>query len=350
MTKERIITPKLTLLEALKYMDVLDKKLLIIEQNGKFLGLLSVGDIQRAIIQNKKLDTKVSDVLRENYKIAKPEDSFDAIKQMMFEFRMELCPVVNEANEIVKIYLWEELFGEKKLDPSMHFNLPVVIMAGGFGSRLKPLTNVIPKPLIPIGEKTMLEEIIDRFAKYDCNKFFISVNYKSDLIKYYVQSLNLNYQIDFFEEYKPLGTAGSLSLLKGKINETFFVSNCDILVDQDYSEILNYHSENNNEITVVAALKHLQIPYGTIESTENGHLAALVEKPELTIKINSGMYILDSHIIDEVPLNTIYQITDLISKLQQQGRKVGVFPILQSSYLDMGDWNDYMEAVRHYKA
>lgn len=349
MIKERIIKPTLTLLEALKHMDIIDKKLLIIGTHGKFIGLLSVGDIQRAIIQNKPLDTMVSDVLRENYKIAKPEDSFESIKQMMFEFRMELCPVVSEANEIIKVYFWEELFGGKKLEPISKFNLPIVIMAGGFGSRLKPLTNVIPKPLIPIGTKTMLEEIFDRFARYGCQRFFISVNYKADLIRYYIQNQNLKCNIKYIEEKKSMGTAGSLSLLKGKINEIFFVSNCDILIDQDYSEILNYHRENRNEITIVAALKHLQIAYGTIESAENGNLTALVEKPELTIKINSGMYILDPHIIEEIPDDTVYQITDLISKLQQQGRRVGVFPVLQSSYLDIGGWNDYLDAVRHYK-
>ena len=132
MIKERTIPPTLTLLEALKLMDLIDKKLLIIEQNKKFVGLLSVGDIQRAIIQNKPLNTEVSDVLRKNLRIAKPEDSFESIKSMMFEFRMELCPVVDEKNEIVKVYLWEELFGENKPEPSSHFNLPVVIMAGGF--------------------------------------------------------------------------------------------------------------------------------------------------------------------------------------------------------------------------
>lgn len=350
MLKNCSILPTLTLLEALKHMDVLDTKLLIIEQYEKFVGLLSVGDIQRAIIQNKPLDTKISDVLRKNFRIAKPEDSLDFIKQMMFEFRMELCPVINEKSEIIKVYFWEDLFGEKKPGPTAHFSLPVVVMAGGFGSRLKPLTYVIPKPLIPIGNKTILEEIFARFAQYGCNRFFVSVNYKADLIRYYIQSQNLIYEINYFEEDKPLGTAGSLSLLKGKIDQTFFVSNCDILIDQDYSEILNYHYENKNEITVVAALKHFPIAYGTIETGENGHLAALVEKPELTFKINSGMYILEPHLIDEIPDSTIYYITDLIGKLQLQGRRVGVFPILQSSWLDIGDWKEYLDVLRNYKA
>jgi len=125
---------------------------------------------------------------------------------------------------------------------------------------------VLPKPLIPINDKTLLEEIFDRFNFQGCNTFYISVNYKAELIKYYLKQQNLPYMLKFFKEEKTMGTAGSLSLLKGKINETFFVCNCDILIDQDYSEVLKYHRDNKNEITVVAALKNYPIDYGTIET------------------------------------------------------------------------------------
>jgi NDP-sugar pyrophosphorylase family protein len=144
----------------------------------------------------------------------------------------------------------------------------------------------------------MLEEIFDRFSAHGCKNFYISVNYKAELIKFYIANQNLPYSIEYFEEDKPMGTAGSLSLLQDKIKETFFVTNCDIIIEQDYSEILEYHYENKNEITIVAALKHFPIAYGTIETVENGNLFSLTEKPELTFKINSGMYILEPHLID----------------------------------------------------
>jgi len=319
-------------------MDALDKKLLIIVNSDKFIGLISAGDIQRAIIQNKSLDTLIIEVIRKKIRYAKSEDSIDSIRQMMMEFRMELCPVVDEHNEIKKIYFWEDIFQDNKPAPAKQFNLPIVIMAGGMGTRLKPLTNVLPKPLIPIGEKTMLEEIFDRFAHHGCSHFYISLNYKADLIRYYIQNQNLPYQIEYFEEDKPMGTAGSLSLLKGKIGQTFFVSNCDILIEQDYSEILEYHRENENEITIVAALKHFPINYGTILTGENGLLLELIEKPELTFKINSGMYILEPNLIDEIPENQFFHITQLIEKLQSQGRKVAVFPVSEKSWKDVGSW------------
>lgn len=343
------IKEEASILFALKHMDKIGRKLLLVVDKEKYIGLLSIGDIQRAIINNTDLNSTIVSIMRKDYLVAKPDDSIEEIKIMMLNERSEFMPVVDDVGHLVTVYFWEDLFGKKKPEPTARFNLPVVIMAGGLGSRLKPLTYVIPKPLIPIGEKTILEEIFDRFAQYGCNRFFISVNYKADLIRYYIQSQNLIYEINYFEEDKPLGTAGSLSLLKGKIDQTFFVSNCDILIDQDYSEILNYHCENKNEITVVAALKYFPIAYGTIETGENGHLIALVEKPELTFKINSGMYILEPHLIDEIPGDTFYYITDLIGKLQQQGRRVGVFPIWESSWLDIGDWNEYLNVLRNYK-
>jgi len=325
-------------LEALKKMDVLNKKLLIVLNNNKFIGLLSVGDIQRAVIQNRPLETKVREVLRKNIRIASPSDEFNTIRKMMFDYRMELCPVVNADNEIVEVYFWEDVFLDKKPQPKQNFNLPVVILAGGAGTRLKPLTNVLPKPLIPIGEKTILEEIFDRFSVYGCNDFYVSVNYKADLIKYYIEQQNLPFKINYFSEKKPLGTAGSLFLLRGGIDTTFFVSNCDIIIEQDYSEILNYHRENQNEITVVAALKHYMIPYGTIETGDNGILKVLNEKPELTLKINSGMYILEPHLLDEIPDNQFFHITDLIEKVILRKGRAGVFPVSENSWKDIGDW------------
>lgn len=334
-----------TLLDALKQMDALDRKLLIIIDTDNFIGLISAGDIQRAIIQNKPLDTLIIDVIRKNIRYAKPDDTFDSIREMMIEFRMELCPVVNKKNVIEKVYFWEDIFQENKPAPAKQFNLPVIIMAGGVGSRLKPLTNVLPKPLIPIGNKTILEDIFERFSLHGCKTFYISVNYKADLIEYYLQHQNLPYNFFFFNEAKPLGTAGSLSLLKHKVNDTFFVSNCDILIDQDYSEILDYHRTNKNEITIVAALKHFPIAYGTMLTGDNGKLLELNEKPELTFKINSGMYILEPHLLDEIPENQFFHITHLIEKILLRKGNVGAFPVSEKSWKDIGDWNEYLKLI-----
>ncbi len=346
MYKNRIISKQATILDALKKMEALDKKLLIVLNDETFEGLISAGDIQRAIIQNKPLNTQIKQIQRKSIRVARPNDAFEMVKQMMIDFRMELCPVVNQFNEIEKVYFWEDLFVEKKPQPLDNFNLPVVIMAGGKGSRLKPLTNVLPKPMIPVGEKTMLEEIFDLFAFHGCNRFYVSLNYKGDLIEYYIKSLNLTFDLAFLREDQPLGTAGSLTFLKGKINETFFVTNCDILIDQDYSEILEYHRENKNDVTIVAALKHLTIPYGTVEAGDKGILKRLTEKPELSFLINSGMYVLEPSLLAEIPEGKFFHITDLIEKVQKRDGRVGVFPVSENSWKDIGDWDLYINEAK----
>jgi len=336
--KQRIVSLQDDLMYCLKLMDKLEcRSLLVLDDDKCFASILSIGDIQRAIIKNLPLNTLVSDVLRKNPKIAHTNTPLELIREQMLEYRMEFMPVVDSYNKILEIYFWEELFGDRKLPPKREFDLPVVIMAGGLGSRLRPLTNVLPKPLIPINEKSIIEEIICRFSQHGCKNFFISVNYKADLIEFYIRSLNLPYHLEFFRENKPLGTAGSLFLLQNRINTTFFVTNCDILIEQDYSEILEYHQTNKNEVTVIAVVKQFPIHYGTIESGENGTLISLHEKPEMNLKINSGMYILEHHLIKEIPINKTFHITELIEKIRLQNRKIGVFPVSEKSWVDIGD-------------
>ena len=339
----RIIDIHTSILQCLKKMDSEKVKLLFVFDDEQFIGIITIGDIQRAIIKNANLNEKVSTILDKNKIYAIKDEALESIKNKMFSLRAELMPIVDEQNNLVNVYFWEDLFGETKKEPLFRFNLPVVIMAGGFGTRLKPLTNVLPKPLIPINDKTFIEEIFEQFSNHGCDAFFVSVNYKAELIEYYLSKQNLPYNIQYFKEDKPMGTAGSLSLLKGQIKETLFVSNCDILIDQDYSEVLKYHRENINEITVVAALKHYPIPYGTIETGENGRLLELIEKPEISFKINTGIYILEPHLLNEIPENVRFHMTQLIENVNKRNGRVGVFPVSEKSWKDIGDWDEYLK-------
>lgn len=222
-----------------------------------------------------------------------------------------------------------------------------MIMAGGQGSRLKPITNIIPKPLIPIGDKPIIEIIIDKFSTLGVSNFYLSVNYKQEMIRFYFEGVeNKSYNLNYFVEPYPLGTGGSLHLLKDKISSTFFVSNCDIIIDQDYYDIYDYHTSNKNELTIVAALRLMQIPYGTLESGENGELLALKEKPELTFMINTGMYILEPHLLNEIPENTFFHITDLIEKVKERRGRVGVFPVSEGAWMDIGEWKEYNKTMK----
>ncbi|NDP28019.1 MAG: NTP transferase domain-containing protein [Flavobacterium sp.] len=346
--KEILLIPSTTILTSLKRMDEVKRKLLIVYEEGKFIGLLSIGDIQRAIINSIDLNQPIAVIIKKDIIVANPEDSIENIKNLMHSIRAEFMPVVDSNRNLINVLFWEDLFSYEDKTPLRQFNLPVVIMAGGFGTRLKPITNVLPKPLIPIGDKTMVEEIFDRFNRHGCTNFYLSVNYKSDLIEYYLRNQNLPYNLNFFKENKPMGTGGSLALLQNKIKETFIVTNCDILIEQDYAEIIEYHKKNKNEITIVAALKHLPIPYGIIETGDNGQLKDLKEKPEITFKINSGMYVLESHLLDEIPNDEFYHITQLIENVKNRNGRIGVFPVSEKSWKDVGLLSDYIDILNGF--
>ncbi|MBR4560699.1 MAG: nucleotidyltransferase family protein [Bacteroidales bacterium] len=344
------IEGKATILQALKQMDVAKHKLLIVTEAGRFRSMLSIGDIQRAIIKGVEMISPVSEILRDKINVATVHDRREDIENYVKERQTEFMPIIDDAGNIVDVLFWDELFHSDVIHRSAEFNLPVIIMAGGKGTRLRPLTNVLPKPLIPIGEQTMLEDIMDRFVECGCHDFYVSVNYKAEIIKRYLDNLGKpQYHISYFQEDKPLGTAGSLHLLKDKITDTFFVSNCDIIIEEDYGEILKYHRDNHNEITVVAAIKNLAIPYGTLETREEGLLSDIKEKPEYTFKINTGMYILEPHLINEIPEDEFYHITFLIEKLMKEGRRVGVYPINEGSWIDVGNWDEYLKFVNKDK-
>lgn len=341
-----IIDDRSSILSALKQMDLINGKLLIIFRDNVFKSLLSIGDIQRAIISNLSLDTPVSQIIRKNVTVASTSQSEDEIRELMLKYRMEFCPLINDSGDLVRVIMWEDVFGISDILPTRKFNLPVVIMAGGEGTRLKPLTNVIPKPLIPIGEKTFMEDIMDRFILCGSSDFYVSVNYKADVIKRYFENLeNSSYHIHYYQENKPLGTAGSLTLMKDRIQSTFFVTNCDIIINEDYSQILKYHKENQNELTVVAAIKNYPIAYGVLYTKENGLLDTIVEKPDLTFKINTGLYILEPNLLEEIPEDKFYHITSLIEKLKNENRRVGVFPVSEKSWIDVGNWNEYFAVI-----
>lgn len=336
-----------SVLSALKQMDAVKHRLLIVTDDGKYRSMLSIGDIQRAIISGVEMKSPIAGILRDKTKVASIHDNRENVEKYVREHKTEFMPIIDDEGSIDDVLFCEELSQTDVIHRSAEFHLPVIIMAGGKGTRLRPLTNVLPKPLIPIGEQTMMEDIMDRFVECGCHDFYVSVNYKADVIKRYLDNLDKpQYHISYFQEDKPLGTAGSLHMLKDKITDTFFVSNCDIIINEDYGEILKYHRENNNEITVVAAIKNLSIPYGTLETKENGLLSGIKEKPDYIFKINTGMYILEPHVIKDIPTNVFYHITFLIEKLMNEGRRVGVYPINEGSWIDVGNWNEYLKYVK----
>jgi GTP:adenosylcobinamide-phosphate guanylyltransferase len=256
---KNILDSNSTVINALKTMNTVSINLLIVINNEKFLGLLSIGDIRRAILDDINIqETLIKDIMRDDSFVVDELVNFSDIKKIMLENRIVCLPVVDEHKHLKKVYYWEDIFGKS---PELKFiDVDVVIMAGGLGKRLKPITNIIPKPLIPIGEKPIIEIIIDNFRKHQIETFYISVNYKANMIKDYLKEIeSKTCKLTYFTEDKPLGTIGSLYLIKDNLKKTIFVSNCDIIIEEDYFDIYRYHKEHKNDITVVSAIQHPQI-------------------------------------------------------------------------------------------
>lgn len=342
-----IIQTTATIIDALHQMDKVKLKILLAYRDDKFVSILTIGDVQRAIIANPDMNITIESILNPNTKTyCYTSQSLEDIKSQMLRIRCQLMPVLDDEGNLVRVYEWNELFDiEHNTNNREKIELPVVIMAGGKGTRLKPITNVIPKPLIPVGDKTILEVIMDQFENIGCKKFYMSVNYKADMMEYYLSQLEHKYDIEFFMEDKPLGTIGSVSLLKGKIKTPFFVSNCDSINDQDYRDVYDYHVQNKNDLTIVTMVKSFRIPYGVIETGEDGIMTALREKPELNYQVNTGAYILNPECIDEIPEGDFFHITHLMEKIVARGGRVGCFPVSEGSWHDMGEWPEYLKMI-----
>ncbi|MCQ2076695.1 MAG: nucleotidyltransferase family protein [Bacteroidaceae bacterium] len=344
--KDKIIDINDSIVSALKQMDGHRTKMVFVFDGDKFECILTIGDIQRAIIHQAKLTDSVTRILNREKIYASERDSIEQIKDVMFKELIDCMPILNDNGEIVDVLFWNEVFKEKLSDNRVKIDLPVVIMAGGKGTRLKPITNVIPKPLVPIGDKTILEVIMDQFEGIGCHKFYMSVNYKADVMKYYLSQLDHKYDIEFFMENKPLGTIGSVALLKGKITTPFIVSNCDSITDQDYRDVYDYHVNNHNDMTIVTMIKNFKIPYGVIETGEDGLMVNLKEKPEQTYQVNTGVYILNPECIDEIPYGEFFHVTHLMEKIKARGGRVGCFPVSENSWHDIGEWPEYLKIIK----
>lgn len=344
--QQRSIEISLPIIQTLKRMDEIKVKLLFVFDAERFISILTIGDIQRAIIKGVSLTEPISAIVNTHKKFVSPQEPLEEIREKMLRLRAECMPVVDAEGNLVDVYFWNDVFQQSESSHSPLIDLPVVIMAGGKGTRLKPITNVIPKPLVPVGDKTILEVIMDQFEAMGCKKFYMSVNYKSDMMRFYLDQLPHKYDIEFFEEDKPLGTIGSVSLLKGKIKTPFFVSNCDSINDQDYRDIYEYHKNNKNDLTIVTMVKCFRIPYGVIETGENGLMVELKEKPEQTYQVNTGVYILNPELIDEIPEGEFFHITHLMEKVKARGGRVGCFPVSEGSWHDMGEWPEYLKMIK----
>jgi dTDP-glucose pyrophosphorylase len=338
--KDILISEENTMIEAMRLLDRAAKKVLFVVREEKLIASITDGDIRRWILKKGNLDALVKDIANYQPKYLFEKDKRKA-KEYMRKMSIEALPIVDEDKKIVSVIFLNDGIIESKRE----INIPVVIMAGGLGTRLYPYTKILPKPLIPVGDMPIAEHIINRFRKYGCQSFYLILNHKRNMIKAYFNDIEKDYTIFFIEEDKPLGTGGGLSLLRGQVNTTFILSNCDILIEEDYEKIYKFHKKENNLITMVCSLKRFQIPYGVIEIGETGEIKKMQEKPELSFFTNTGMYIVEPRAIEELESDQAISFPDIIEKYKNLGERIGVYPISENSWLDMGQF-DEMEKMR----
>jgi NDP-sugar pyrophosphorylase family protein len=259
--------------------------------------------------------------------------------------KLDLIPVVDEEDQVVNYITWDNIDGAEKSKKN-NLDVPVVIMAGGTGTRMEPFTKVLPKPLIPVQDKTIIEHIIERFTDIGCLEVYLTVNYKSKIIKAYFEDLQPKYNVTFVDEKTPLGTAGSLQYLKEKFDKPFFVTNCDVIIKADYATLYEFHQKGEYDITLVASEKDYIIPYGTCELNSDGHLSHINEKPKYNFLVNTGLYVINPEVLKLIKTKKFYHITHLIEDAKNNGKKVGVFPVDEDSWFDVGQWAEYRQTVK----
>jgi len=324
-----------------------DQTLFVVTDGNVLLGSLTDGDLRRSIISGAALHNPISSIYNKKpHFLIENKCNNETIEAAFLEDDFKIIPIISDNKKIIGCISAKDYSNTGTNITKV--NIPVVIMAGGKGSRLEPFTKVLPKPLIPLKGKAIIEHIIDKFTLFGNNSIYLTLNYKSNLIKAFFDDLQKNYTINYIDEKIELGTAGSLKLLEGIVDNNFFISNCDVLVDLDLGDFYNVHNENNNLITVVVStMKHI-LPYGSCDLNSDGSLKGIIEKPETNHLVNTGFYLMNSKVLKYIPENKIYDMPELIVDAINDGGKVGIYPISDNSWIDVGQWPEYNKALEKF--
>lgn len=348
--KPLLLSGSVTIKQAMQRLNESGKGILfVMNDDEELLGTVTDGDIRRGIIKGMKFNDKVELVMQRDCIVVKRgmPDLEQHVKQIMIEKMLEQIPVVDEKRRITDVIMWVDILGEKVTqDEKQLYPNRVVIMAGGKGTRLEPFTRILPKPLIPIGEKPIIELIMEKFYEHGFCNFTYTLNYKKEYIKLFLTENNMPYNIDWVEEEEFLGTAGSLSLLKEKISDTFFLTNCDSLLEVNYKEVLDWHKEHNALITIIGCHNEFKIPFGVLEVSD-GRLVRILEKPVHENIINTGVYVMDPKVLQYIPEGKHMDMNELIEEVLRK-EKITMYPI-SSGWFDIGQWDEYNKSIKYFK-
>ena len=345
--KKQTISKKTTIKEAMVALNKNDIKcLLVIDDQKKLLGTVTDGDIRRGILNGLRLKSHVVKCANTSPITIDEKHKIKNVNEFLKENEIKILPIINNKGKLIDFISYEST--KIKIQKEKLKNVNTVIMAGGKGKRLEPFTSILPKPLIPIRNKPIIEHIIERFYESGSSNFFISTNYKASIIKAYFNDKKISYKINFINEEHPLGTAGSLKYIENKFTSPFFLTNCDVIAELNYHDLYNFHLKKQYEMTIVASLGEFTIPYGILNLNKKGELRKIEEKPSSSHLVNTGIYVLSPNVIELIPKKKYFDMTDLIKAINSNKGSIGVYPIHEDEWSDVGQWDEFQKTERKF--
>ncbi|MGE7991588.1 nucleotidyltransferase family protein [Pseudomonas sp. NPDC089554] len=340
--KDIVVSSDVSLREAIRRIDASGIQMaLIADEDMRLVGLLTDGDVRRAILNGQDLDGPVAGAMNTKPRTGSPHTPREEILAMMRRFTFHHLPLVDEQGVLVGLATIDDFLGVSARENW------VVLMAGGLGARLRPLTNNCPKPMLAIGGKPILESILESFIEQGFRRFFISVNYKADVIlDYFGNGERWGVEIQYLHENERLGTAGALSLLPERPQAPFFVMNGDLITKANFEKMLSFHEEHGAVATMAVREHEFQVPYGVV-SVKGVAITGIEEKPTHHFFVNAGVYVLSSEALDLIPSREFFDMPSLFQQLGEQRRKTAAYP-LREYWLDIGRLEEYERAQREW--
>ena len=338
-----VVKDTVKIIDAIKVLDRGGQQIiLIVSEENKLEGVITDGDVRRAILKGINFNLSVKEIMNNNPIIATKQMSSSKIRKLMKEKTISKIPYVNSDK------LLEGLYIEHDMRNGVWKDRFAVIMCGGLGKRLGEITSDFPKPLLSVGSKPILETIIDNLVKGGCQKIYLSVNYKSQMIKkHFGTGDKWDAEINYLEEEKKLGTAGGLSLLKKLPERPFIVMNGDILTNIDFQNFIAYHEEHNSTMSMCVKEYDFQIPYGVVKINEESIIEDIVEKPIHNFFVSAGIYLVNPEVLKYLPKNESFDMPELFHKVKSENGCVSAFPI-REYWLDIGKIDDFRKAQADY--
>jgi len=336
------LSPRATVKEAMKAIDSGAMKIaIVVDSESKLVGTLTDGDIRRGLLNGLGMDSSIESIIQRKPLTASINEPKEKILAKTLGKKIYHLPVLDKVGKVVGVEDIDTLLSSKEKSNR------VVLMVGGLGTRLRPLTSDVPKPMLKVGNRPILETIILNFKQYGFSNIILSVNYKADVVRdYFGDGKEFGVNIEYIYEEKRMGTAGALSLMKEKLTESFFVMNGDLLTNVNFEHFLNFHLENNSSATMGVREYEQQIPFGVINQ-EGGEIKSIVEKPKQRYYVNAGIYVLEPEVLEYIPEDIFYDMPTLFDTLIKKEKKPISFPV-HEYWLDIGQVKQLEQARAEY--